>query len=518
MIDSPPSKHNNEMASSKSENLLSPMSDNSFDEDNEISLETQYINLEKTLKHEAKKAKDIEKKVAQLTQQHQLKLKQIKDNFDEELLKIQLKYAIEIGDLEEKLLSAKQLEREVRQKSIHNRHIPILDLLSQINIEYQKLESDLQEISTRQEKKISKKKNKKKLLETQLQSQISKLNEQRDAISEIDDKYQRCLNELKDQLPASQEFNTLNIKIAELEQSIEQGTRKLKMASIGNEVNKEFIMKIRENFNPTFELLFRFIRIKHKIDFLSSIVKDDTSKFYIESLLHLIDCALFVFQNNVNNFSESTNLSNHLAKLEENLDHKRFEDLDLLNQITSLLQKHTPIPLHLATTSHLIKSISIKCESSTTKTILENFSHKFPSIFHPLKYTEAKENLEKIALEIREELHKAEDNQSFFVSQFDSKLQNFFANSKQNSNQFNLQKEEKSENVTTNGNDDNDDDKELLELRRNANDLDSVLDVLNKYNNALNKRRTKIEKEIKKTKKDIKTYEEQLAIYEEFNK
>lgn len=478
------------------------------EEDIEV-LQSKVQEAENSLKTEAKKANEIKKKLESLKEQNAIKKEQIKEKFNEKMIKLQLNSTLKLVKLEEELLENKLKEKEIKMNFLKNKDVQKIKLLQNIIDEYQEIEKELIAISNDQENKLTIKKVVKDIMEKQYLSQNNKINKINKEINEMMKKYQKGEKEINENYSVSQENSYLNIKYNSMKDKILQNKREIKLVLADIKTDKDFLKNVSSNFNLSFTVLNLIIAIKNKLKYLNT----NNSNYKIEEILHFIDCALFVFHFEINNIDEFNNLINELHNLEISLNNNNEINSDL-TKLISLLQIHTPIPLNIAITKHLILATALKCKSNESKYKLISFSENFKTLFHPKQFDLNQDECEELSLLIMEEIHKASRDEEFSFYLYIKRLEYLLNFQKSDFSFINFIPDYHIKQTTKN--DSSEKNQEILSLRRQALDLESILDTKCKNIFVLKQRKSKIEKTICSLSQKISDAEEQLQIYEEF--
>ena len=478
------------------------------EEDIEV-LQSKVQEAENSLKTEAKKANEIKKKLESLKEQNAIKKEQIKEKFNEKMIKLQLNSTLKLVKLEEELLENKLKEKEIKMNFLKNKDVQKIKLLQNIIDEYQEIEKELIAISNDQENKLTIKKVVKDIMEKQYLSQNNKINKINKEINEMMKKYQKGEKEINENYSVSQENSYLNIKYNSMKDKILQNKREIKLVLADIKTDKDFLKNVSSNFNLSFTVLNLIIAIKNKLKYLNT----NNSNYKIEEILHFIDCALFVFHFEINNIDEFNNLINELHNLEISLNNNNEINSDL-TKLISLLQIHTPIPLNIAITKHLILATALKCKSNESKYKLISFSENFKTLFHPKQFDLNQDECEELSLLIMEEIHKASRDEEFSFNLYIKRLEYLLNFQKSDFSFINFIPDYHIKQTTKN--DSSEKNQEILSLRRQALDLESILDTKCKNIFVLKQRKSKIEKTICSLSQKISDAEEQLQIYEEF--
>ena len=473
------------------------------------------------IKNDAVKYKKVQAKIKEEEEKFNNKMTVLNNNFQTKLAQLQLQYLPEQIQLEETLFQSTQDEKEAKRKSMEKNNHMSIEMLQAINEEHIKFENSFRELIIKQSNKITNKKNKINLLENKLKNQYEAATEQINTLKEIQESITSYENELKEKQPVSQESSSLRIKIAKDQDILNLYENKFNNASSDCKVSNELLSKITPYFGNNSSAVVAtnlVLRLREKAKAALTFATENSEIASLEDILHICEVSLFVFnnisfnpvQNNVPNPPQFGNefqlFIDELTDFENSLDNDIIKAIDSLH-IMHLLQSITPIPLNLAISSHLIKSVAYHAEkaSASSKDELKDFSRQIPRLLHPNQLLKNREDCEKFSLSLRSELRNAEKSQQFSLVKFTRPLQTLLANQTKEDFQpkFKLIAPQEIANLEAEAAAIAEAEKDLPDLRRKVADLEATYDQFSRYNIALSKLKSEIPQKIEDIKAEI---------------
>lgn len=489
------------------------------------------------IKNDAKKYKDIKEKIDQKEQVYKTELEKKKNELDEQLMKIQLKYLPDQMRLEEDLLKYAKNEKIAKKKSMKKGTHQSIEVLQQINEEHIKFENSFRELINKQAMKFDSKKNKLNLLNAKLKNQYELSDEQEKTIEELQRKISAYDKELTEKLPVSKETTDLKIKIASLQSTLEKYEKTSNDYNIDCNIASYLLKQIEPLFAPIVPATAIIYRLIEKANLLletqiSTTALEDVEKSTLEDILHICDTALMALGwSDTKTTSEFSMFAHELSEFESSIDNEIIPSIDA-SHILALLQSITPLPLNLAISSHLVRAIMYRTKNPDMRDELKDFAKQFSRIFHPSQMLKNREECEKFCLSLRAELRKPEkDDKSFSAMKFLTQLQSFLS--------FQAKDEDNNANANPNlsyslppnlvqkfkliatqeillANSEAEkraiekEEEGMPELRRKAADLESTYDQLIRYNTQLSQLKIDLPDKIQKMKNEIDESEELL--------
>lgn len=487
------------------------------------------------IRNDAKKYKDVQAKIAEKDKNFKAEVEKKKNELNEKIVRMQLKYLPEQLKLEEDLLKYAKNEKIAKKKSMKKGTHQSIEVLQQINEEHIKFENSYRELINKQSMKFDSKKNKLNLLNAKLKNQYELSDEQQKTIDELQQTISAYDKELTEKLPVSKEATDLKIKIAAQQSALEKCEKVTNYYTIDCNVANFLLKKIEPLFAPVVPataVIFRLIEKANALldTSLSIIPLEDVDKSTLEDILHICDTAIMALGwSDTTTTSEFTTFIHELSEFESNVDNEVIPTIET-DHILKLLQSITPLPLNLAISSHLIRAIMYRTKSADTRDELKDFAKQFSRIFHPSQMLKNREECEKFCLSLRAELRKPEKNdKTFSVMKYLTQLQSFLS--------FQTKDEENTKNVNPNqpyslpynlvqkfkliatqeillANSEAEkkaiekEEEGLPEMRRSVADLESNYDQLVRYNNQLSQLKNDLPSKIEKMKNEINEAEE----------
>lgn len=435
----------------------------------------------KQLEAETKRNEDLKKQLDAVKKHNKEKEK----IFYQKILKSKIEFESKSLQKEEELLEALQKEKQAKAESLKQVSSRKAVLLEEIHREYLNFELKIHEIFTEQEMNIDKKKEKKDKLEQEL-LQINDCNSKLQTdIDLLKTQIEKCDLELNNQKPIEQEIKGLKLKNASLQESIKKKQKANESFKALSSSYHNFIQKTSPSFNQTYFLSAQIERLSSESLLIPQLSQNYLDNAIMENIQHFCQLVRLVLMN----FSTSSkpnidmqllsDLSSELEAVENVLIAKNIPVFDL-EHFMNILQKSTPIVLHQVITPHLFNSASILAQSEETRRIFKQFSKKLPPMIYPDLITkqshrhEIQEKCQKITLDLKNQLRKAEKNEPVDLEKIDLKeILPFLPNA--DSSFFNKQIK-----FGRNGQDFNDIDQfdaEEKELNRQIRDLSAIIKI-----------------------------------------
>lgn len=465
------------------------------------------------VKLEAKKLRDLMVQKKDIEKSHEDTLKQIKAENQEELMKIQLEYLPEQIRLEQDLFQATKEEKIAKKNSFENDTHQYVEMLSTINDEYCKYENELRELMKKQGKDVEFRMKRKMLLDEKIKKQDTS-KEQLETIQSILDKIQDYQNELQEQQPEWQDVKAMKIKISSLPEKIDNIKKESDAYSNESQINRNFVEKIRPFVNPIVKPLSIIYRLIKNVPLVEC--RNDQEMSIIEEFLHFCDCALLVFSHSIDNYSQTEELTSELEKIEAVFDTRSVPAIDF-QRITSTLQSHTPSPLHLSITSHLLMAYAYKTKSEDIRSDLVQVARMIPHILHPSIMIKDKEECENFALKLRKDLRDTEEGKPISLMQYTKMIQILVASLDNEVTalkyDFTPLKKKEGEINKDNIREEAEDkvDSELADLQRQIFDTKGLVDQYKRFNTYLSDKETEMHDSIKDLTEKVELLSEELA-------
>lgn len=476
------------------------------------------------------KLKELQTRMKSEEETYKSQMKQLEDNFHEQLTKLQLKYLPDQIKLENDLLRYVKNEKIAKKKAMSRYTHRSIELLQDINEEHLKFQNEYRDLIQKQSAKLNSKKKQFNLLEIKLKTQYDTSNEQEKKISELNEKINAYHKELTEKLPVSKESADLQIKITSGQSNLDKLKRMTSIYETDCKIGNELFNSIKDLFGPIVPALNVIYRLIEKVSYLETITKEAIEKSTLEDILHICETALMVLGKNNNKFTDDFQyFIDELNSFEMNIDSEIIPTIDHKHLMT-LLQSITPLPLNLALSAHLFRAYMYRLQSSDARDELRNFSKQFNRIFHPCQMLKNREECEKFALIIRSELRKAENKKPFSLMKFLTPLQTLlsyqskddYSNNVSSSIPLDLTQNIKmiatEELILANKEKERktieEEEQGLPELRRQVADLESTYDQLARYNDILTELTKTIPDEIIRKEEEIEAAEELLQAIE----
>lgn len=412
----------NEMKTPSPKKLTKTMSQVSLPKPQTIdpdALEQAVKNAEKKLITEKKDYDTLRTQYTTTKKQNQDKLRDFDRKLEESLLNLDIKHAMRLIKIEEDILNDLKQEEELQRASLSNTTKYVIDSLQSINAEHCDFEADLRSLAYKNTERLNGRINQKQILERKLARSAEMHEEREKAAKSIKERIETLTKELDSKMPAWQESKSLEINITQMKDFIAKHPQKQESLERQKIAARSVADDVAKIARPIFSVLIRTSRMAKKASLLMQIALKPSEKGNLESLMHFCDTASAASSSADD--GSYNDLITELTKIEDTMDKAIIPEIDG-DRLQSLLQSHTPLPLLLSLTPHVIRASGWSVPDANKRSDLFQLARSVKGTFHPHMLQRGREDGEALALEVRSELRKAAAGQQFKLDGLEQRI------------------------------------------------------------------------------------------------
>jgi hypothetical protein len=337
-----------------------------------------------------------QQKVASINAAHNLTKVQIESEYLEEIIR-----------LEKDLLT---LNRPWKQSLAECHSDKFVRVFTEIDREYLEYETELREIVKSQSADLQARRAKQAQIESAISAHTEAIAKQQKNRAKLAAQLEQLTAQFEEHSPDLREKQSLRIRIAGISKSVTDNEKRSNILAYNRRLDDRFVRSIA----PHFGLLVSLVAIVMRIQAKAGLLPESAER---EELLHFCEWALMVFAQRPNCDEAFAEL---LAAAENRVNERATEFGPAA--LVSALQGFTPLPIHLAVTSHLIRGSAHRTRNDDNKYELNRLAAVVPRIIHPSLVAGDHEAAEKLALNLRNDLRIAESGERVSFARYEREI------------------------------------------------------------------------------------------------
>ena len=402
----------------KQEDLEKIVNLNSIDANND-NLRTELNNKLESLSRKSKKVKAMELEFFNEYKKSKLifekEIRELNEEFDKKIMTEKIKLENEMVSLEEDIYKTVLSQKQMLEMMNEKKAVEELDMYNTLSHEHQEYEKELELLLKSQNVNINTVTNSisklKECIKDNSVTQNNKFNEMRKIKLQLDN----LEKTLEIKRPKWKDINILREKCEKLSNKNKENENKINYLKLNSISTMELLDLLKDGIS--IKILLNSERIRNKIGLISE-------NQFNEDILHICDIVTLVFCKKFINKDKLIELLYSFEQLEKSISSNQINN-NMLNNLLSLIQAVSPIPINTVLTSHYINKFISKMKNEKTKQRFLLFSKKITKPIHQSILKNEEDAYTSYFTSLTEELNKAINDEEVTYDLFEDLIDIF---------------------------------------------------------------------------------------------